>query len=117
MPPVLLEPMQIRRATLDDLTAITDVVLASLAEDSSWKNLFISDIRNDPDCHFYVKESLRRYLDLEELVWLVLVAEVAHGGKFTIASVAIWNISLDRYQNPRRDCRSKRVNSVQWREL
>lgn len=104
--------MQLRRATPDDLTAIADVILASLTDDSSWKSLFTSDIRSDPDCDYYARELLSNYLDPDNPEWLVLVAELPKGGTYTIASVAIWNISLARYQNTRRDSAASTICDV-----
>ncbi|KAH6670891.1 putative GNAT family acetyltransferase [Plectosphaerella plurivora] len=89
--------MHIRHATLDDLPAVADVILASLAEDSSWKSLFPPDFRKNPAYEAYTLEVLARYLDPENQNHLVVVAEVsratAKGLVTTIASVAVWDMS------------------------
>lgn len=97
--------MEIRRATAGDLAAIADVVIASLAEDPSWRSLFTSEIRHDPNYRLYIREILKTYLAPNNTEWLVLVAEAPKGQMATIVSVAIWNVSLSKNRtSTRRDC-------------
>ncbi|KAH7362764.1 hypothetical protein B0T11DRAFT_281372 [Plectosphaerella cucumerina] len=89
--------MHIRQATLDDLPAVAEVILASLAEDSSWKSVFPPGFRKNPAYEAYAREVLERYLDPENLDRLVVVAEVSRatskGIVTSIASVAVWDMS------------------------
>ncbi|KAH8168282.1 hypothetical protein LIA77_12011 [Sarocladium implicatum] len=103
--------MNIRRARADDLSAITDIILASLADDPSWKTLFTSDIRKDLEYDLYIRETVKEYLDPETPEWLVLVAEAPRRNTAIIASVAIWNVSLARFSSSsRRDSSSTICN-------
>lgn len=98
--------MQIRHATLDDLPAVAEVIVAALAEDSSLRGLFPPGFRKDPACEQYAQEILRRYLSPENLDWLVLLLEVRKGASTVVASVAIWDMSHSRYHNTwRRECK------------
>lgn len=97
--------MQIRHATPDDLSAVAEVILASLADDPSWRSLFPPGFRRDPAYDRYALDVLERYLSPENLDWLILVAEV----DTTIVSVAIWDMSRSRIQETwRRSCTSCR---------
>lgn len=100
---------QIRRATLVDLGDIVDIVLASLAEDSSWKALFPTGFRKDPAYSQYAREIFKRYLAPNNCDWMVLVAVPPRSGSLrdnspAIVSVAVWDMSHARYHSAWRKC-------------
>jgi hypothetical protein len=102
--------MHIRQATLDDLPAVAEVILASLAEDSSWKSVFPPGFCKNPAYEAYAREVLERYLDPENLDRLVVVAEVSRatpkGTVTSIASVAVWDMSRADMHETWRKCES-----------
>jgi hypothetical protein len=99
------EPARIRRATLDDIDAIADVVLASLASDPSWKIMIPYGFHKDATYRQYARDILMRHLAPESFDSLVLVAECPSKGSYTIVSVAVWNTTHSRYHDAWRKCK------------
>lgn len=99
---------RIRRATLEDIDAIADVVIASLSSDLSWRSLIPSGLRGDVAYGTYAREILMRHLAPENFDSLVLVAEAPTRGSYTIVSVAVWDTAHSRYHQSWRNCMSKR---------
>lgn len=99
------QPARIRRATLEDIEAMADVVLASLACGPSWKSLVPNGFQKDPTYRQYARDILMKHLAPENFDSLVLVAESSIKGVYTIVSVAIWNTAHSRYHEAWRMCK------------
>lgn len=107
--------MHIRHATIDDLPAVAEVLMASLAEDPSWRSVFPPNFRANPAYQDYAREVLARYLDPDtksDHARLVVVAEVATAKGPAIASVAVWDMSRAQMHDTWRKCMSA-FSSVQ----